>query len=72
MGVGKGNRQTRCAFHSPLPRPVASVKFSANKKREGDGRESRGVRERGTTTMTVAGRRLDASVDPHIVAETTL
>lgn len=33
MSVGKGDRQTHCASHSPLPRPVASVKFSANKKK---------------------------------------
>lgn len=45
MGEGKGDRQTHCASHSPLPRPVASVKFSANKKRRGDRTERRGVRK---------------------------
>lgn len=39
--MGKGDRQTHCASHSPLPRPVASVKFSANKKRGRDRTEKR-------------------------------
>lgn len=43
--MGKGDRQARCVPRSPLPRPVASVKFSANEKRRGDRRERRGVRE---------------------------
>lgn len=34
-----GGQQARCASHSPLPRPVESVKFSANKKRNGEERE---------------------------------
>lgn len=41
MSVGKGDRQTHCASHSPLPRPVASVKFSANKKKGRDRTEKR-------------------------------
>ena len=45
--MGGGDKQTRCASHSPLPRPVVSVKLSANNKNKRDGREGRGVREDG-------------------------
>lgn len=43
--MGEGDRQTHCASHSPLPRPVASVKFSANKNNKEDRREENGIRE---------------------------
>lgn len=47
MGVGKGDKQTHCAPHFPLPRPVASVKFSANKRRRGrQDREERCKKDR--------------------------
>lgn len=42
--VGDG-RQAHCTSHSPLPRAVDSVRFSANKKRGGDRRQGRGVRK---------------------------
>lgn len=45
MGVRKGVRQTHWASHFPLPRPVASVKFSDNKKKEGERTERRGIRK---------------------------
>lgn len=61
MEDGRGEKGDRhaCASHSPLPRPVESVKFSANKKTSGDRREGElWERQRGTTSTTAAGRSL--------------
>lgn len=61
VGVwGEGGRQTHCASHSPLPRPVASVKFSANKNNK-DKREEKGIRE---TEMDNRNDWMVSSTDP--------
>lgn len=63
MGVGKGNKQTHCAPHFPLPRPVASVKFSANKRRGGrQDREERCKKDKRGTRATAAGRSVQQMV----------